>query len=87
VHDLLQPLNAARMFTSLLRSHLHDEAGRHVADSIEGALAAQDAILTSLLDISRMESGQLEVHVRDLPLGPLLQVVSHNFGVLAESQA
>lgn len=86
VHDLLQPLNAARMFTSLLRSHLPDEAGRHAADSIEGALAAQDAILNSLLDISRMESGQLEVHVRDVPLGPLLQVLGHNFGVLAESQ-
>jgi len=83
VHDLLQPLNAARMFTSLLRSHLHDDAGHRVADSIDSALAAQDAILGSLLDIARMESGQLEVHVRDVPLGPLLQVLGHNFGVLA----
>ncbi len=86
VHDLLQPLNAARMFSSLLRGHLHDDAGRHVADSIDGALAAQDAILGSLLDISRMESGQLEVHVRDFALGPLLQVMRHNFGILAESR-
>ena len=86
VHDLLQPLNAARMFSSLLRNHLHDDAGRHVADSIEGALAAQDGILNSLLDISRMESGQLEVHVRDLALGPLLQVMQHNFGIIAESR-
>ncbi|MCB4787626.1 MULTISPECIES: PAS-domain containing protein [unclassified Delftia] len=86
VHDLLQPLNAARMFSSLLRSHLHDDAGRHVADSIDGALAAQDAILGSLLDISRMESGQLEVRVRDFALGPLLQVMRHNFGILAESR-
>lgn len=86
VHDLLQPLNAARMFSSLLRSHLNDEAGRHAADSIDGALAAQDAILNSLLDISRMESGQLEVRIHDVALGPLLQVLAHNFGVLAESQ-
>ncbi|CAM4351200.1 PAS-domain containing protein [Comamonas aquatilis] len=86
VHDLLQPLNAARMFSSLLRSHLHDESSRHVADSIDGALAAQDGILNSLLDISRMESGQLAVHRRDFALGPLLQVMQHNFGIIAESR-
>ncbi|RZJ61984.1 MAG: response regulator [Acidovorax sp.] len=86
VHDLLQPLNAARMFTSLLRSHLHDDAERRTVDSIDGALASQDAILSSLLDISRMESGQLDVHIHDVALGPLLQVLAHNFGVLAESQ-
>ena len=85
VHDLLQPLNTALMFTSLLRGHLRD-AERHAVDSIDGALAAQDAILNSLLDIARMESGQLEVRVRDVALGPLLQVLGHNFGVLAESQ-
>lgn len=86
VHDLLQPLNAARMFTSLLPGHLQDEAGRRVADGIDGALAAQDAILHSLLDISRMESGQLEVRVRDVALGPVLQVLGHHFGMLAGSR-
>jgi histidine kinase len=86
VHDLLQPLNVARMFSSLLRSHLHDDASRHAADSIDGALAAQDAILNSLLDISRMESGQLDVRIHDVALGQLLQVLAHNFGVLAENQ-
>ncbi|WP_343594148.1 PAS-domain containing protein [Paracidovorax wautersii] len=86
VHDLLQPLNAARMFTSLLRSHLHGDAAQHAADSIDGALASQDAILGSLLDIARMESGQLEVRIRDVALGPLLQVLGHNFGVLADSR-
>lgn len=86
VHDLLQPLNAARMFTSLLPSHVRDEAGRHVADSIDAALASQDAILTSLLDIARMESGQLETHVRDFTIDSLLQVVHNNFRMLAESE-
>jgi histidine kinase len=86
VHDLLQPLNAARMFTSLLRGHVQGDAERHAVDSIDGALTSQDAILNSLLDIARMESGQLEVRVRDVALGPLLQVLGHNFGVLAESR-
>ena len=86
VHDLLQPLNAARMFASLLPSHVHDATSRHVAESIDAALASQDAILTSMLDIARMESGQLETHVRDFALDSLLHVVHNNFAMLAESE-
>ncbi|QXZ11429.1 PAS-domain containing protein [Comamonas sp. Y33R10-2] len=86
VHDLLQPLNAARIFTSLLPAHLHDEAGRQLAQRVDKSLASQDAILTSLLDISRMESGQLEVRVRDFALSSLLEVVHNNFVLQAEHE-
>lgn len=86
VHDLLQPLNAARMFVSVLRGHLADDASRHVADNIEGALSAQDAILGSLLDISRMESGQMQPQVRDFRLAPLLEALLREFGILAGSR-
>ncbi|MFZ4286543.1 PAS-domain containing protein [Variovorax sp. HJSM1_2] len=85
VHDLLQPLNAARMFLSALRGHVHDEAGQQLSDHVESALMAQDGILNSLLDIARMEAGQLQVHVRDFALAPLLDALVREFGILAES--
>jgi len=83
VHDLLQPLNAARMFLSALRGHLHDSASRQVADSVDSALTAQDAILASLLDISRMESGQLQPQPRDFALQDLLDPLLREFGIIA----
>ena len=86
VHDLLQPLNAARMFVSALRGHLHEPAGRQVADHVESALQAQDAILASLLEISRMESGQLHPQLRDFALQPLLDNLLREFGILADSR-
>lgn len=86
VHDLLQPLNAARMFLSALRGRLTDSAAREVADSIDNALAAQDGILNSLLDISRLESGALETQVRDFALDPLLETLAHEFGMLAKAR-
>lgn len=86
VHDLLQPLNAARMFVSSLRNHLRDPDNLGLADSIDGALAAQDAILASLLDISRLESGTLQTDVRDLPLGPMLDTLARDAGVLAQAR-
>lgn len=86
VHDLLQPLNAARMFASALRERIGDAETLALADSVEGALAAQDEILDSLLDISRLESGALEVRRRALRLGPLLESLARDFGVLAQAR-
>lgn len=86
VHDLLQPLNAARMFLSALRSRVDDPESVRIAERIDSALSAQDAILNSLLDISRMESGALPTRIADVPLAPLLDALSAEFGILAENR-
>ncbi len=85
VHDLLQPLNAARMFVSVLRGKLSGDA-RELSEHVDAALAAQDSILNSLLDISRLESGTLQTHVRPFALSPLLETLAREFGIAAESR-
>ncbi len=85
VHDLLQPLNAARMFVSVLRGKLSGDA-RELSEHVDAALAAQDAILNSLLDISRLESGGLQTHVRAFALSPLLETLAREFGLAATNR-
>jgi histidine kinase len=85
VHDLLQPLNAARMFVSVLRGKLAGDA-RELSEHVDAALAAQDAILTSLLDISRLESGALQTQVQAFALSPLLETLAREFGIAADSR-
>ncbi|MFL6585490.1 MAG: PAS-domain containing protein [Luteimonas sp.] len=86
VHDLLQPLNAARMFAAGLRARLRDDETRRLADNIDGALSAQDGILASLLDISRLETGTLRTDIREVALGPLLSGLARETGVLAQAR-
>lgn len=86
VHDLLQPLNAARMFLSALRPRVPAGDDRALADHVDAALAAQDAVLASLLDISRMEAGTLPVTLRVFPLAPLLDTLAREAGVLADAR-
>lgn len=86
VHDLLQPLNAARMFLSVLRGKLQDPGILDSVDSADEALAAQDAILNSLLDIARLESGAQQVNVHDFALDPLLEALAREFSVQAGSR-
>ena len=83
VHDLLQPLNAARMFLTALRSGDIEPESRRVVEHAARALQAQDAILNSLLDISRLESGAMAIELRDFPLDPMLDDLAREFGVVA----
>jgi len=86
VHDLLQPLNAARMFLTALRSRELELESRRVVEHVEKALHAQDAILNSLLDISRLESGAMATRPRDFPLDPMLETLAREFGLVAEGR-
>ena len=86
VHDLLQPLNAARMYVGVLRGRLPGGDDRELADRVESALEAQDELLASLLDIARLEAGALAARPVDLPLEPLLTGLARQFGILAQSR-
>jgi len=86
VHDLMQPLNAARMFVDAARTRLTSDADREVLTGIDSALEAEDDILSTLLDISRLESGTIEVHERDFALGELLDTLWREFGIIGRAR-
>lgn len=70
-HDLLQPLNAARLYTATLIERAGNTGLAELAHSIEASLNAVEEIMSALLDISRIDSGALKpmpvaFNVRDL---------------------
>jgi histidine kinase len=85
VHDLLQPLNAARLFVGALAAGRLDAAERDLVDRVRSALDTQDELLASLLDVSRLEGGAVEPRFAAVPLAPLLADLARQFGVLAAS--
>jgi Na+/proline symporter/CheY-like chemotaxis protein len=72
-HDLLQPLNAAKLFAALLGEHraeMTDEQSKLVARVESGLLSVED-LLSALLDISRLDTAAPQpnretLRVRDL---------------------
>ena len=86
VHDLQQPLNAARMFAAALDERLHEPATRRLAGHVQESLAAQEAILSGLLDISRLESGVMPTRVVDFALGPLFDALRRDFMIASEAK-
>jgi signal transduction histidine kinase/CheY-like chemotaxis protein len=86
VHDLTQPINAARLYVSAIKEDLRDHPVADLAEDAERSLASVEELFTSLMDISRLESGKLKLKIEDTRLGPTLESLSREFRMLAQSR-
>jgi Na+/proline symporter/signal transduction histidine kinase/PAS domain-containing protein len=85
-HDLVQPMNAARLFvTSIDRRGLPPPAAALVGQ-VENSLAAAEALLASLLDISRLDAGAQEARAEHFELSRVLEPLAAEFRALAETR-
>ncbi|MGY6568253.1 MAG: PAS domain-containing hybrid sensor histidine kinase/response regulator [Salinarimonas sp.] len=78
-HDILQPLNAARLYaTSLVERDRKDEVA-DLAENVNASLDAVEEILTALLDISRLDTGALKPEFSVFRLDTFLQQLAREF--------
>lgn len=84
-HDLLQPLNAARLFASVLAQSAEDlpqETARLVR-RVDHSLAAAEDLLSALLDITRLDQGALKPEISVIAVQDLLDKIRRQFTELA----
>lgn len=86
-HDLLQPLNAAKLFLASLAATPLDAAQAKLADRVRSAFGSVEQILGALLDISRLDIGAARAKAEPISLGPLLDRLREEFGPMAQSRA
>lgn len=82
-HDLLQPLNAARLFVAALLERPLGGKEREFTGRIDGALKSVEALLATLLDISKFDSGAVSVERTDFEIGDLLSALEQEYGPIA----
>ncbi|EKE76775.1 PAS domain-containing hybrid sensor histidine kinase/response regulator [Gallaecimonas xiamenensis] len=86
-HDLMQPLNAARLFVSALLQRTEPESEQALLlDNTKASLKAAGELLTDLLDISKLDAGTMKVRRVNFPLDELLGNLAHEFKALAVEQ-
>lgn len=82
-HDLLQPLNAARLFVSALADLEQPAANAELVDNIDLALASVEDLLSALLDISKLDAGAVTPEVTDFPLRGVLAPLATEYAAVA----
>ncbi len=82
-HDILQPLNAARLFTaSLVERKVRGRDGELVRN-VDASLGAVEDILSALLDISRLDAGALKPEISVFLIDDLLRALKLEFAPAA----
>ncbi|MBA1183905.1 hybrid sensor histidine kinase/response regulator [Stutzerimonas nitrititolerans] len=87
-HDLMQPLNAARLFSAAL-SHQHDALPREAQELVhhlDSSLRSAEDLISDLLDISRLENGRITPDRNAFALSSLYDTLGAEFTVLAAKQ-
>jgi PAS domain S-box-containing protein len=86
-HDLLQPLNAARLFSSALNAQPPEEPeARQLSERIDSALRSAEELLDGLLDISRLDSGALKPELGPFSAARLFASLQEQFAPLANAR-
>ena len=85
-HDILQPLNAARLYvTSLVERQGSGEDARLVAN-VDASLEAVEEILGALLDISRLDTGAMKAEIVTFRIDELMRQLEVEFAPLAREK-
>jgi signal transduction histidine kinase len=82
-HDLLQPLNAARLTLSTFSEMGISGQGAALIEQVDRSLLTLEDLLRTLLDISKLDAGVLKPEACPVPLSSLLDPLRQEFAPLA----
>ena len=85
-HDILQPLNAARLYSASIVERDRRNGDVALAENISSSLDAVEDILTTLLDMSRLDSGGLKPDFSSYCLGDMTRILEKEFKPLAREK-
>ncbi|CAH0339405.1 PAS domain-containing hybrid sensor histidine kinase/response regulator [Rhizobium sp. CECT 9324] len=85
-HDILQPLNAARLYSSSLVERLGASDNSALVRNIDSALESVESILGAVLDISRLDTGAMKPRFSTVALNGLLERIETDFAPMAREK-
>lgn len=85
-HDILQPLNAARLYAASLAERSLAGSEGHLVRNLDASLQAVEEIFSALIDMSRMDAGRLEADIDVFPVAMILDQLLVEFQPVASAK-
>ncbi|MCG8668792.1 MAG: PAS-domain containing protein [Pseudomonadales bacterium] len=81
-HDLLQPINAARLLVSAINRQSQPDNGE--IKHVDSALASAEAVVSSLREVARLDSGKLKPNPEPVAVDAILNSLIQEFSPFAQ---
>jgi signal transduction histidine kinase/ActR/RegA family two-component response regulator len=78
-HDLRQPVHSLALFAEALRYEVNSPKAQMLMNNLSKSIESIDELLSSLLDISKLDARVVKVNEADIKLRPILQKISNEF--------
>jgi Na+/proline symporter/signal transduction histidine kinase len=85
-HDILQPLNAARLYVTSLVERQNGGEDARLVENIDESLEAIEEILGALLDISRLDAGAMNPAISSFRIGDLMRSLEIEYAPIARAR-
>ncbi|MEP0175106.1 MAG: PAS domain-containing hybrid sensor histidine kinase/response regulator [Paraglaciecola sp.] len=85
-HDVLQPLNAAKLYLSVLDEADVTNDVREVLNKLNDSVISSETLIATLLDIARLDQNELSINKEPLSLRMLLSPLIDEFSMKAKEQ-
>ena len=85
-HDILQPLNAAKLYLGALQESDIPDDSTTTLGKLAASLESTETLISTLLEIARLDQGAIKPTLTDTDIGPILEPIVAEFGVIAESK-
>lgn len=82
-HDLLQPMNAARLFCASLLEHPLEGRTAQLVSSLSYSLEDVESLLAALVDISKLDAGVVKPDITAFSAADLLNNLANEYRTLA----
>jgi len=85
-HDVLQPLNAASLFSATLFEQVDGERQKRLTLRIQQSLHSAEQLLKDLIEISKLDAGNIKPNPVNFSISELMEQLTREFRVLAKEK-
>ncbi|WP_158970131.1 PAS-domain containing protein [Paraglaciecola sp. L3A3] len=85
-HDILQPLNAAKLYLSAIQETQLTGDVNKLVKKLGDSLNASEVLIGTLLDIARLDQGEMQPKMSSIALLPLIRPLMEEFNMCAQAK-